>query len=310
MKKILVIAVFIVVIGVICALFFARNEEPEVEQDERPWTVGENTTQLTTAETTTDAEPKDAVMSFSDYVHENLREDYTFLSEETPYTSDALENALLGMYVYDVDSDSVEELTLVRSAEGGVFLDVYEYADGKVQYADSVKLVLDTMNEVDFSLKLSDFNKIAARLTIYPHSKARFYCLTVEQETTDGDYNAYTTVFSYKDKKLEVKKSYRLRQRAGVVTLMCTDNVTLLYRNAAGEEDDVVAEYKDLDTAFKTEFEKIGLSAPQVQMKDGALTSYKVSPVDNAQLVFEFVGDSASATFSENGFLQSFILNV
>lgn len=316
MKKIFVIAVLLVVIGVICAVFLTRPNDTQTDPEEKPWTVGESVSETATQTSTTQEAEKDAVMSFSDYIHDTLREDYVFLSEETAYTEDTLRNALLGMYIYDVDGDADEELTLVRSFEDGVYLDIYEYADGKVQYADSVKLVLDTMNKVDFSMKLSDFSKIAARLTIYPHSKARFYCLTVEQETTDGDYNAYTTVFSYKDNKLEVKKSYRLRQREGVVTLMCTDNVTLLYRNAAGQNDEAtdegvsVAKYTDLNTAFQTEFEKIGLSAPKVQVSDGALSEYKVTPVENAQLVFEFVGDNASASFSENGFLQSFILNV
>ena len=316
MKKIFVIAVFLVVIGVLCAVFFGRRDQTEEITKDRPWTVGESTSFAEPETETTQAPEKDAVMTFSDFVHQNIREDYAFLSEETAYSEKELENALLGMYVYDVDGDSKEELTLVRSAEGGVYLDVYEYADGKVQYADSVKLTLDSMNDVDFSMKLSDFSRIAARLTIYPHSQARFYCLTVEQETTDGDYNAYIIVFSYSKEKLEVKKSYRLRQREGVVTLMCTDNVTLLYRNAAGqtdtpgEEDVSVAKYADLDTAFQTEFEKIGLNAPQVQVADGKLNEYKVTPVDNAQLVFELMGDNASITFSENGFLQSFILNV
>ena len=316
MKKIFVIAVFLVVIGVLCAVFFGRRDQTEEITQDRPWTVGESTSFAEPETETTQAPEKDAVMTFSDFVHQNIREDYAFLSEETAYSEKELENALLGMYVYDVDGDSKEELTLVRSAEGGVYLDVYEYADGKVQYADSVKLTLDSMNDVDFSMKLSDFSRIAARLTIYPHSQARFYCLTVEQETTDGDYNAYIIVFSYSKEKLEVKKSYRLRQREGVVTLMCTDNVTLLYRNAAGqtdvpgEEDVSVAKYADLDTAFQTEFEKIGLNAPQVQVADGKLNEYKVTPVDNAQLVFELMGDNVSVTFSENGFLQSFILNV
>ena len=316
MKKIFVIAVFLVVIGVLCAVFFGRRDQTEEITQDRPWTVGESTSFAEPETETTQAPEKDAVMTFSDFVHQNIREDYAFLSEETAYSEKELENALLGMYVYDVDGDSKEELTLVRSAEGGVYLDVYEYADGKVQYADSVKLTLDSMNDVDFSMKLSDFSRIAARLTIYPHSQARYYCLTVEQETTDGDYNAYIIVFSYSKEKLEVKKSYRLRQREGAVTLMCTDNVTLLYRNAAGqtdtpgEEDVSVAKYADLDTAFQTEFEKIGLNAPQVQVADGKLNEYKVTPVDNAQLVFEMMGDNASVTFSENGFLQSFILNV
>lgn len=316
MKKIFVIALFLVVVGVLCAAFFGRSNQAEDTEQERPWTVGETVTQLTTQTETTQAEEKDAVMSFSDFVHQNIREDYTFLSEETDYTEKDLENALLGMYVYDVDSDAVQELTLVRSAEGSVYLDVYEYADGSVQYADSIKLTLDSMNDLDFSMKLSDFSRIAARLTIYPQSQSRYYCLTVEQETTDGDYNAYTTVFSYSKEKLDVQKSYRLRRRAGVVTLMCTDNVTLLYRSAAGESeassaDGVsVAKYTDLDTAFQKEFEKIGLNAPQVKVEDGNLSEYKVMPVDNAQLVFELTADHSSATVSENGFLQSFILPV
>ena len=304
MKKIFVFAVLLVVIGALCAVFFTRGKE-EPQSSEKPWTVGADYSETTAAETT-EAPKKDAVAAFSDYIHTTLRDSYAFLSEEESYPQDALQNALLGTYIYDADCDGTEDLSVVCIREDGIYLDLYRFADERVQFADSARLRLDPMNDINFALSLSDFAHIAARMTIYPNGSDRYFCLTAEQSDQLGDYNAYTVVLEFAKGKLNVRKSFRLRQRGDVVTLMCTDNVTLLYSSSAEE---TTAKYSDLSEAFRTEFGKIGLSAPQVTVENGKLTQYKVTPVDNAQNVFDLDADE-TAKLTENGFLQSFILDV
>ena len=310
MKKIFVIAVFLVVIGVLCTVFVLRGNRTEADSDEKPWTVGDRAESTTQAESTTEAEA-DAVSAFSAFIHTDLREDYTFLSTQEPADAAQTENALLGAYMYDVDTDDQEELCIVRASDG-VTLDIYEYKNGRVQYAASQKLELDTMNDVSLSLPDASMRHVQARLTIYPSGADRYLCLTAEQQSVDGEYNAYTIVMEYAKEKLSVRKSYRLRQSADVVTLMCTDSVTLLYRQASGQpqEDSAVtlSKYSDLDTAFKTEFAKLGLAAPQVTAQNGTLTQYKVTPVKSEQVVFDVTVDGGTVQMTENGFLQSFIL--
>lgn len=312
MKKIFVLAVFLVVIGVLCAVFFLRGGRDEAPSDERPWTVGSQTSAAETTEEATQGYA-DAVEAFSDYVHTKLREDYTFLSKEEPTKQASLTDAILSVYIYDMDTDGNEELSVVRADEKGVALDVYEYGGGKVRFADSKTLDLDPMNDVTLKLSDASLRHVQARLTIYPSGADRFFCLTVEQQDAEGEYNAYTVVLEYAKEKLNVKKSFRLRRTGDVVTLMCTDNVTLLYRQAAGQPEDAdtevtLAKYDDLDTAFKTEFAKLGLNAPQVAAENGTLTQYKVTAVDSEQHLFDVTVDGGTITVSENGFLQSFIL--
>ncbi len=342
MKKIFVIAVFIAVVGVLCAVFFTRPDRQK-RSDEMPWTVGENAPSETVTEETTRAPYEDAVEAFSDYINETLRDAYTILStEETACRQDDLDKALLGVYIYDVDTDEQQELAAVRTEDESVFLDVYEFVDGKVQLADSLRIALDPMESTDLSLKLENFSHISARLTIFPDGANRYFCLTAEQqfaetvthtmkqepqieettaeaetetETTEsvteeaersraGEYNAYTVVIEYAKGKLTAKKSFRLRQRGFELSLMCTDNVTLLYRYPAAE----TAKYNDLPMAFQMEFDKLGLTAPQVTAQDGKLTGYKVSAVANAQTVFSLDGSETGAKLNESGFLQSFVL--
>lgn len=321
MKKIFVLAVLLVVIGVLCAVFFLRDEKEKTPSDEKPWTVGAQTAaDETTAETT--KAYADAVEAFSDCVHTQLRDKYEFLSkEDETYDAAALSDSLLGVYVYDVDADGAQELSVVRAGEKGVALDVYEYDGGKVRFADSAAFSLDPMNDVQLSLTDASLRHVQARLTIYPSGADRYYCLTVEQQDASGEYDAYTVVLEYAKEKLNVKKSYRLRQNDGAVTLMCTDNVTLLYRQAAGQAAEAnsetaetgtaqvsLAKYGDLNTAFKTEFSKLGLNAPQVAAENGRLTQYKVTAVDSEQHLFDATLDGGKLTVTENGFLQSFIL--
>ena len=341
MKKIFVIAVFVAVIGVLCAVFFTHGSRQE-QSDEKPWTVGENAPSETVTEETTRAPYEDAVEAFSDYVNETLRASYAILSteEDAVYTQDDLRKALLGVYIYDVDTDEEQELAVARAEDDGVFLDMYEFRDGKVQLADSMRLTLDPMESTDLALSLQDFAHLSARLTIFPDGANRYLCLTEEQqfaqevattmraepetteptsedadETTEpqtevaersraGEYNAYTVVIEYAKGKLTAKKSFRLRQRGFELSLMCTDNVTLLYRYPAAE----TAKYNDLPMAFQLEFEKLGLKAPQITAQDGALTAYKVTPVDNAQTVFSLDAAPTGAKIGESGFLQSFVL--
>ena len=234
MKKIFILAVFLVVIGVLCAVFFLRGGNDKASSDERPWTVGAQTSAVETTEAATQGYA-DAVEAFSDYVHTNLREDYALLSKEEPAEQAALTDSLLSVYIYDVDTDGSEEMSVVRTDEKGVALDVYEYAGGKVRFADSKTLDLDPMNDVSLTLSDTSLRHVQARLVIYPSGADRFFCLTVEQQDMQGEYNAYTVVLEYAKEKLKVKKSFRLRRTGDVVTLMCTDNVTLLYRQAAGQ---------------------------------------------------------------------------
>ena len=333
MKKIFILAVFIAVVGVLCAVFFTRADR-QSGSDEKPWTVGENVSAESRTEETSRAPYTDAVEAFSDYINLRLREDYAILSTENGvrYASDALQKAILGVYIYDVDADDAQELTVVRNEADGVYLDVYEFKNAEVQRADSIKLVLDPMEKTDFSLALADFAHISARMTIFPDGAYRYFCLTVEQQNMPqaldedaaeasaapdaestkapaaqsraGDYNAYTVVLQYSKEKLAAKKSFRLRQRGFELSLMCTDNVTLLYRFPAAE----TAKYNDLPMAFQLEFEKIGLKAPQITVQNDALAAYKVSPVASAQTVFSIDGTDKDAAIAENGFLQSFVL--
>ncbi|MBQ7541457.1 MAG: hypothetical protein IJT44_04095 [Clostridia bacterium] len=313
MKKIFVLAVFLVVIGVLCTLFFLRgSDETENASDEKPWTVGEHTSRPPVTETTEPAEI-DAVDAFTTLVHKTLREDYAFLSKEEMYPTQELSDALLGVYIYDMDTDGKEEMLVVRTSQDGVFADMYEFRDNKAKYAASQKLELDPMNETPLMLTDPGMRHIEARLTIYPKGADRYLCLTAEQQAMDGEYNAYTIVLEYAKEKVTVKKSYRLRQSGDAVTLMCTDNVTLLFRQAAGQapatETDVkLAKYSDLSAAFKAEFDKLGLNVPQASVENGSLTQYKVTPVASEQHVFDVTVDAGTAHMAENGFLQSFIL--
>lgn len=325
MKKIFVLAVFLVVIGVLCTVFFLRGGQDQEKSDEKPWTVGSQTTAAETTEETTKGYA-DAVEAFSGYVHTQLREKYDFLSkEEEPYASASLKDSLLSVYIYDVDADEKDELSVVRADAKGVSLDVYEYSGDKVRFADSVMLSLDPMNDVSLSLTDNTLRHVQARLTIYPNGADRYFCLTVEQQDAEGEYDAYTVVLEYAKEKLKVKKSYRLRQNSGAVTLMCTDNVTLLYRQAAQQPVTLpqeqateqaqetspavtLAKYDDLKTAFETEFSKLGLNPPQVTAENGTLTQYKVTAVDNEQHLFDVTIDSGSVSVTDNGFLQRFIL--
>lgn len=314
MKKIFVLSVFLVVIGVLCAVFLLRDDKKPDATDEKPWTVGEQTG-TAAAEETTEPRTPDTVDAFFDLVHVTLREQYTFLSKqaEQPYTAADLTDALLGMYIYDLDTDGEQELALVRSQSDGVFLDIYECRGGKAQFAVSQKLILDTMSDVAFTLSDSALRHLEARMTIFPKGPDRFFCLTVEQQGMDGEYDAYTVVFEYAKEKLTLKKIFRLRQSLDVVTFMCLDNATLLYRQAAGQaaaEDTGVtlAKYSDLALAFKTEFGALGLTAPQVTAANGELTQYKVMPVASEQHVFETVLDAGSLQMTDNGFLQDFVI--
>jgi hypothetical protein len=312
MKKIFVLAVFLVVIGVLCAVFFLRDK-PREDTGKKPWTVGAQTlvTETTEAQTTGYA---DAVEAYSDFVHTQLREDYGFLSkEDETYDAAGLTDSLLSVYIYDMDTDCAEEMSIVRTREKGVTRDVYEYRGGKVRFADSATLALDPMNDVSLSLTDASLRHVQARLVIYPSGADRFFCLTVEQQNAAGEYDAYTVVMEYAKEKLKVKKSFRLRQTGEVVTLMCTDNVTLLYRQAAqqpteAETDVSLAQYDNLQKAFETEFGKLGLNAPQVAAEKGRLTQYKVTAVDSEQHLFDVTLDGGQIRVTENGFLQSFIL--
>ena len=284
------------------------------ETDEKPWTVGAQA-EPETQEQTTEPPEKDAVGAYSELVHVTLREDYAFLSKEEPCTADEIGDALLGVYIYDIDTDGDEEMLVVRTGADGAFADVYEFRGGKAQYAASQKLTLDPMTDVSLALSDSAMRHIEARMTIYPSGGDRFLCLTVEQQGMDGEYNAYTVVLEYAKEKLTVKKSFRLRRTAEAVTLMCTDNVTLLYRRGAEAETAEAADapvtpakYADLSEAFETEFGKLGLTAPQVEVQNGDLTQYKVMPVASEQHVFNVTVDAGTVQMTENGFLQSFIL--
>ena len=333
MKKIFILAVFLVVIGVLCAVFFLRGGKERNNSDEKPWTVGSQTVAPETTEETTQGYA-DAVEAFSDYVHTDLRKDYAFLSEEdAPFAADSLSDSLLSVYIYDMDTDGDEELSVVRTAKESVTLDVYEYSGGKVRFADTETFSLDPMTDVSLSLNDTSLVHEQARLVIYPSGADRYFCLTVEQQDSAGEYNAYTVVLEYAKEKLTVKKSFRLRQSSSLLTLMCTDNVTLLYSHAAGQAAEPVepesteagtdtvtetttekiitstpAKYGDLQTAFKTEFEKLGLNAPQVSVENGKLTQYKVTGVDSEQHLFDVTVDAGKVDVTKNGFLQSFIL--
>ena len=259
---------------------------------------------------TTKKEPQDAVSAFADFIDTDFRDSYNMLNEGENYSSADLENAILGLYMYDVDTDDVEELAVVRAGQDGFFLDLYEFASGKVQNTDSEKLILDSTDDVVFSSDLSALSHMASRMTIFPKGSERFLCLTVEQQDKTGDYNAYTLVYEYAKQKITLKKSFRLRRVPDSVTLMCLDNMTLLYWSGAAAADAEVslAKYGDLDTAFKTEFEQIGLTAPETKMENGTLAQYKVTAVPSEQHVFECSMEEGALRIIENGFLQSFLI--
>ena len=247
-------------------------------------------------------------------MHRTLRETFAFLSKEESYAAAELDDALLGVYIYDIDTDGTEETVIVRAVSDGIFADVYEFRDGKAQYAASQKLTLDPMGDVSLSLSDSSLRHIETRLTIYPVGGDRFLCLTAEQQGADGEYNAYTVVMEYAKEKLTVKKSYRLRQNLDVITFLCTDSVSLLYRQAPGDAaaqadtEVTLAKYGSLTEAFKTEFSNLGLTAPQVTVENGTLTQYKVMPVASEQKVFDVTVDAGTVQIADNGFLQSFVL--
>ena len=283
MKKLFVFAVFLVVIGILCAVFFIGPKKEKTTTDEKPWTVGESVAETETVSETTKAEPVDAVEAFAAFIDEKLRDSFTLLNEEERYAENQLSDVVYGLYIYDVDTDGTEELAVVRSGEDAkVFLDVYEFGNGNVRLADTIQLVLDSANEIALAPDLTSFSQIAARLTIYPKGSDRYFCLTVEQQGRYGDYNAYTAVFAYAKEKLTAKQSFRLRRIGETITLMRLNDATLLYRLSPESEDDVaLAKYTDLSTAFKTEFAKLGLQAPDVRgrccLRDGKRLFAKLS---------------------------------
>lgn len=315
MKKLFVFAIFLAVIGILCAVFFMRPNKT-VESDEKPWTVGDVEITETTRESTTQASPTDTVSAFSKYIDANMRNDRLLLDENESYTQVDLFNAVYGLYMYDVDTDGAEELAVVRGALDGIYLDMYEFEGGAVKQAASMQLVLDSTNNVVFAPALSVFSHIAARMTIYPLERDRYICLTVEQQDVAGEYNAYSIVIEYAKSSLRVKKSFRLRRDDADVTLMRLDKPALLYQSSFGEPTTdeaqetvrATAKYSDLDTAFKTEFADVGLSAPQTKIENGMLAQYKVTAVPSEQHVFEFSMENNALRIIENGFLQSFLI--
>ena len=310
MKKIFVLAVFIAVIGVLCAVFFIRPNTQRTGSDEKPWTVGD-AVETTQAETeTTEKAAEDAVSAFAKFIDEKLRESSTLMDAGEPYPPAELKNAVYGLYIYDVDTDGTEELAVVRTGADGAYLDVYEYASDTVHLAGSIRLVLDNANDISLKPDLTTFSHIAARLSIYPMGSDRYFCLTVEQQGQYGDYNAYTSVLEYAKEKLSVRQSFRLRRIGEALTLMRLGDNTLLYRRAteADEGEVALAKYSDLALAFQTEFAAFGLNAPEIKLENGALAQYKVTAVPSEQHVFEFATENGAIRVIENGFLQSFLI--
>ena len=310
MKKLFVLAVFIAVIGILCAVFFIHPNTDKKGSDEKPWTVGDVVETSETDAQTTEKKEKDAVSAFTDFIDGKLRESSLLMDEGVPYPPEELKNAVYGLYIYDMDTDGTEELAVVRTGEDGAYLDVYEYASDTVRLASSIRLVLDSANDIALKPDLTTFTHIAARMTIYPQGSDRYLCLTVEQQGQYGDYNAYTSVLEYAKEKLSVKQSFRLRRIGEALTLMRLGDNTLLYRRVteADEGEVALAKYSDLDTAFKTEYAKYGLTAPEIKLENGALAQYKVTAVPSEQHVFEFATENGAIRVIENGFLQSFLI--
>ena len=310
MKKLFVLAIFLVVIGILCAVFFIHPNSQKEDTDERPWTVGDQVMETETVTETTAKEELDAVSAFSDFVDLELRERVDFLNEGENFAPQQLQNAVYGLYIYDVDTDGTEELAVVRAGKDGIYLDMYEFSGSAVQLSDSILLVLDEPSGLAFGTDLSSMDHIAARMTIYPSGTDRYLCLTVEQQGKYSDYNAYTVVYEYAKGKLSEKQCFRLRRIGDTLTLMRMGDAALLYRLSGdtSDEDISLAKYSDLNTAFKTEFQTYGLSAPEIKIENGTLTQYKVTAVQSEQHVFEFTTENGAIRIIENGFLQSFLI--
>ena len=311
MKKLFVLAIFLAVIGILCAVFFIHPNSEKSKSQEKPWTVGEQASETEKQTETTKKAVVDAVSAFTDYITGEMRERCVYLNEGENYARSQLADAVYGLYIYDVDTDDTQELAVVRAGQDGTYLDVYEFSDGKVRLADSILLVLDSANEVVFAPDYATFTHIAARLSIYPQGGDRYFCLTVEQQGRYGDYNAYTVVLEYAKEKLAEKQGFRLRRIGDTVTLMRLGDATLLYRSpeeTAEGESVALAKYSDLAEAFRTEYDKYGLTAPDVKLENGELSQYKVNAVQSEQHVFEFTTEDAAVHVIENGFLQSFLI--
>ncbi|MBQ3150413.1 MAG: hypothetical protein IJB86_04120 [Clostridia bacterium] len=338
MKKLAVLSVILVVIGVLCAVFFnSKKPENDVNPEEKPWTVGDNT-EAPTAEATEQTVFDDAVMCFSNYINTTLRDKYTFVEESKMCLSDDLKTAVCGLYVYDVDGDETDELSVLYTSDGAFCLDVYEYVDGTAQLSATAMLSLDTLDEEMFTTDNTLSPNIAARMTIFPNGKDRFYCLTCELADPILGYNAYTVVYEYRDSEITLKDSFRLRTKNNQLTFTDTSDSTVLY-SAVGTpvepttdttdttdvsealtetatevetELDVTveSEFETLSDAFNHVFADIGITSPDISVNGAALSKYKVTPVENEQKFFEFAGGNGEIMFSENGFLHSFILDV
>ena len=327
MKKIFVLAVIIVIIGVLCALLFNNGKtEPEINPDEKPWTVGDSI-ELLTEESTDAIIFDDAVMCFSNFINTELREKYSFIEETKVVTTDDLASSVVGLYVYDVDSDAVDELSVIYTNEGVFCLDIYEFVDGTARLSATTELSLDSMDSKLFTTDLTSDSNIAARVSIFPNGKERAFCLTCELAESDIGYNAYTVVYEYKDGVITLKNNFRLRSLNNTLSLTDTVNSTPIYtvtgsdipdtadtteaiNSSSSEEVTVESDFDSLTDAFNNTFDSIGLKAPDISVNGSALSRYKVTPVENEQKVLEFSGGNNEVMFSENGFLHSFILDV
>ncbi len=326
MKKIFILAVVIAIIGILCALIFNNHEsENDVKNPaEKPWTVGDT---VETTETPTEkAVFDDAVMCFSDFINTELREKYTFLAETTVYRTLDFSSAVLGLYVYDIDSDGTDELSVVCTDDGNIRLDVYEFTDGKTELSASLDLTLDPEDSVLFTKEVTADTNVAARMTIYPNGNERAFCLTCERADGSISYNSYTVVFSYSEGEITLRNSFRLRTEDNRLSLVNTLDGTPLYTviGSSAEpatdteisedvtEADITVEsdFESLSDAFNNAFSNIGLKAPDVASDGSVLTKNKVTPVESEQKIFEFAGGNGEVMFSENGFLHSFILDI
>ena len=328
MKKIFILAVVIVLIGVLCALIF-NNNEPDTavtKSDEKPWTVGD--TVETSEKATKAAVFDDAVMCFSDFINTELREKYTFLSETVVYKTEDFASSVLGLYVYDVDGDGADELSVVCTGEGSIKLCIYEFVNGKAELSASSDLVLDPEDSVLFSGGITKDTNVAARMTIYPNGNKRAFCLTCECADGSASYNSYTVVLSYADGEITVNNSFRLRTADNKLTLTDTIDGTVLYTAIGTHEENstdtteavtevqveedvtVESEFDSLADAFGNALADTGLNIPDVSANGSVLTKNKVTPVESEQKIFEFAGGNGEVMFSENGFLHSFILDI
>lgn len=333
MKKILVLAIIIVIIGVLCAFIF-NQKEPETVTDpnEKPWTVGDSV-EVSSEKSTEKITFDDAVMCFSDYINTTLRESYLFAEETKVYKADEIEKAVVGLYVYDIDSDSQEELSVVYTQDGSFCLDVFEYEDKTAKLSATTKLDLDNLSEEMFLTEKVLCQNIAARMSIFPNGKERAFCLTCELADSAAGYNAYTLVYSYKDGEIALKNSFRLTSKDNKLTLSDTKNSVDLYTAIGTISEDttdttdatenitevepntetdvtVESEFDSLIDAFNSAFKDISLKSPDISANGSSLSKYKVTPIENEQKVFEFAGGNGEIMFSENGFLHSFILDV